>query len=206
MDDAQVVRHRVQVRDRVRQPVAARAVLRPGARAAHQLRRAGREREFLPFHKRVRAILPVALHQLRLVVEQVEIGRRAREVKIDHALRLRREMGQARRQRIRRRERRRVGVAPEQRAEGDRAEPRRRLLQKMAARAVLQGREIGMHGGKDAAYGFMSNSSRFSSTLPTTVQAAVAATSAPSGNGPSGFVATASAWAASPSKRRSVRV
>ena len=93
VDNTKVVRHGVQVRNRIGQPLSALAVARPRARAAHQFRRAGRKREFLSLHKLIRTILPVALHQLRFVIEEVEIGRRPGEVEINHPLRLGREMG-----------------------------------------------------------------------------------------------------------------
>ena len=74
-DHAKVVGHGVKVRNRVGHPHAALAVLREGATGAEQLGRAGGECETFAFEEGVRAILSVALHQLGLVVEQVEMWR-----------------------------------------------------------------------------------------------------------------------------------
>ncbi len=83
----------MEVRDGVGHPDAAFAVLREGARRAHQLGHAGGEGEGLAFEELVGRVLAVALHELRLVVEEVEVRRAARHVQVDDALHLGRARG-----------------------------------------------------------------------------------------------------------------
>src|SRR5262249_35639383 len=84
-------------------------------RRAEQLGRAAREREASAAQELLRAILSVAAHQLRLVVEQTRRRRRAGHGQIADALRLGRKVRPPRRERIEIRLLRRRFVAGEQR-------------------------------------------------------------------------------------------
>ena len=77
-DDAHLVGDGVQVRHGVDIHMPALAVLRERPRRAQQLRHARGEGEPLPLEESIGAVLAVALDQFRLVVEQVQVRRRAR--------------------------------------------------------------------------------------------------------------------------------
>ena len=86
VDEAQLVGHVGQVRHGVGEPDARLAVLGELPPRAQQLGRAGGEGEALALGELVGARLAVALDQLRLVVEQIEVRRRAGQVDVDHPL------------------------------------------------------------------------------------------------------------------------
>ena len=85
LHDAHLVRDAVEVRNGVRHPDSALAVLLEGARGAHELGRALGEGELLALEEVVGAVLAAALHQLGFVVEKVEVGRGSGAVDVDHA-------------------------------------------------------------------------------------------------------------------------
>ena len=89
-----------QVRQQAGKPRAALPVLGELVRRAEQLRVALDEREPLALEELVRAGLAVALHQLRLVVEQLQLRRAAGHVQVDDLLGLGRKMRRPVRQRI----------------------------------------------------------------------------------------------------------
>ena len=96
-DDGDVVGDGRQVRQQLRELGARLAVLLERERRAEQARRALDEREPLSLRNELRGnLLAVVLLQRRLVVEQIELRRRARHEQIDDVLRLRREVRRAR--------------------------------------------------------------------------------------------------------------
>jgi len=90
----------LEIRDGVAHPEASLTVLLERARAAHELGHAGGEGEGAALEERVGAVLRVALHELGLVVEDVEVGRSARHVQVDDALGLGLEVRLARGERV----------------------------------------------------------------------------------------------------------
>ncbi len=143
-----VVGDAVEVRAGVAHPQAGLAVLAELAGRAHELRHAGGEGEGAALEDRVRTVLAVALHQLRLVIEQVEVRRRAGHVQVDDPLGTGAVVGGTRGQRIGRR-RRSQGV------QGDGAEAELAgAAEELPARAQLQGVVAKrMHGGDGAVSG-----------------------------------------------------
>ena len=151
------VRNAVEIWDRIGHPDAALAVLRECVRRAHELRHAGGECEFFALDESVRRILAVVLHQLGLVVENVEMRRPTGHVEIHDTLHLRREVRFVRRKRIHGGGE--AGCArAEKRIHRHRAE--RKLpgvAEEMAARLRLEEIEVRVHAEKNA----VSVSSRF---------------------------------------------
>src|SRR5262245_9643808 len=76
----------MQVWDGVGQPDTALAMPGELARRAQQFRRARRERKPLALGEFIRARLAVELDQFGLVVVQVQVRRRAGQVKVDYSL------------------------------------------------------------------------------------------------------------------------
>ena len=90
----------LEVRHGVAHPESALTVLFKGTRATHELGHAGGEREGAALEERVRAILSAPFHELRLVVEDVQVGWAARHVQVDDALGLGLEVRLARGERV----------------------------------------------------------------------------------------------------------
>src|SRR6185312_12678873 len=88
---------------------------------AEKRRMPAQECESLPLEQMLGALLAVELLQRRLVIEQIELRRRAHHVQEDHALGPRRVVG------------RRAAFFAEEAAQGERAEAHRGALQDGAA-------------------------------------------------------------------------
>ena len=99
--------------------MAAATILSERARAAHQLGLAGGEGEFLPFNKIIRAVLPITLHQLGFIIEEIKIRRRTGEMQIDDPLCLGGEMREPSSEWIGRRRWSRKSIPSEQGAQRD---------------------------------------------------------------------------------------
>ena len=203
-DDTQPVGDALQIGDRVGKLHAALAAALPAAGSPHELRRAAGEGERLPANCLGRAILPRMLHELRLVVVEIEMGRRAGEVDDDHPLRLRREVRHPRGERIGRHDMAVVRLAlrpprlaaerrrtPEERFERQPTDAPSHATEEVATGGEALLFEDRIHGADSFAHGHMNDSSRFRITLATTVHAARSARSLRSaGGGPSGSVAS----------------
>ena len=144
-DDAHLVGHRLEIRHGIGHPDAALSVLREGAGRPHELGRTAGESESLALHKLIRSILPVPFHQLRLVVEDVEVRRAAGHLQVNDSLHFGAGSGGLGGEGIGVRSRRGAG-APLQRLHGygsDAELPRSR--QELAAGLVLEGFEMRVH-------------------------------------------------------------
>ena len=86
LDEAEVIRDLVQVRDGIRHPDAVFTVLLEGAWRPHELGRAAGEGEGFTLEEGVRAVLAVPFHQLGLVVKHVKVRRGAGEVEVNDTL------------------------------------------------------------------------------------------------------------------------
>ena len=121
-------------------------------RRAHELRHAGGERKFLALDERIRRVLAVVLHELGLVVENVEVRRPAGHVQIHDALHLRGVMRLARQERVHLGRRRGVGFS-EERIHRDRAEGKLAgAAEEMAARLGLEEIECGIHAREKCSF------------------------------------------------------
>jgi len=123
-------------------------------RRAQQRRRPGGEREPFAFEERFRRVLPVEAEEFRFVIVEVEVGRGAGEVQVNHPLGLAREVWLALSKRIDNRGRLRCRIGRglsfcpvgHQRGEREPAEPDAGLLKEMAASLRLQVFEQRIHG------------------------------------------------------------
>ena len=194
--EAQPVGDALEVRDGVGELHSALAAAFPRPRRAEELGGAGGEGEGLPLDRVGGAVLAGVLHQLRSVVVEIEMGGRTGEVDDDHPLGARREVRGPRCQRVAgpprggpdRLDRRRASrqEAPE-RGGPDAA---RGAAEKEPSRGQQPRLEQRIHRNPPSAHGHMNVSSRFKSTLATTVHAARSDRSpSSSGAGPSGSVA-----------------
>ena len=209
-DHAQLVGDLVQVRHARRTSTCRSCRAGELARRAEQLGRPGGEREPLPLEELVGAGLAVVLDQLRLVVEQVEVRRRAGHVQVDHPLGLAARTAAAwalSGLAIRSRGGSPAGaVLGEHRRQGDRPEAQPELSLRKCRRVKCRSRSclgciayllrVGAPSPDGPSAKALARitassciSSRFRSTLATTVQAASSATSVPRGSRPSGSVA-----------------
>src|SRR5262249_38876014 len=147
---AEFVWLRVHAGARIGHPGAVLAVRGERSRGAEQLGRAGGEREPLAFRERLGTGLPVALNQLGLVVEQVQVRRRAGQVQVDHPRRAGREVRLARGERVHRAVlvggRRRI--PGQERSECDRAQAELALADEVAPGHLLQACETKVHRTK----------------------------------------------------------
>ena len=172
-DDRDLVGDRRKMRQQFRELGARLAVLLERERRSEQPRRSLDEREPLAFRDELRRnLLAVVLLQRRLVVEQIELRRRAGHEQINDVLRLRREV---------RRALERTGRLPccannRSSSSADSATPPmpkpdclKKWRRVMARRNVL-----------GSIYSFVSASSRFRSAFATSVHAACSAGSTPS--------------------------
>src|ERR1051326_6470722 len=74
----------MKMRNRIRHPDAAFAILGKLARGAHQLGDAGSKGEALPFDELIWTRFIVPLNQFGFVIKEVEMGRASRHVQINH--------------------------------------------------------------------------------------------------------------------------
>ena len=202
--DAESIGHALEIGDRVGELHAALPTPLPAPRRPHELRRATCEGERLPLDRLGRAVLPRMLHELRLVVVEIEMGGRAGEVDDDHPLRLRREVRHPRSERIGRNVVAVVGLAldsprraaerrssPEERFQGQSTDTPAHATEEVTAGGERLLFEDRIHGAGSSAHGHMNDSSRLRITLATSVHAARSGRSARSaGGGPSGSVAS----------------
>ena len=150
LDKANVVHHRTEMRQPVRQPRPGLAVLLERKLRTQHLRDPLDEGELFAFEEFLRALFAVVFHQLRFVIEQLMLRWRARHVEIDHAFGGSREMRHRRSQRIGRILRQDAIGAPG--SAGHRCQPQRpqsgrTLRQKMPASLVRKDRVLKrMHG------------------------------------------------------------
>jgi hypothetical protein len=143
-DHTHLIRDGVEIRNRVRHPDPTRSMLGELPRSAEQLGSAAGKGEPLPFDERLGRFLARVLHEFRLVVEEIQMGRRAGHVEIDHPLHLRREVGLMRRERIRcRRRRGDHSIAREDRRQRRRADAGLAGLEEMATGDVETAVQIG---------------------------------------------------------------
>jgi hypothetical protein len=117
--------------------------------SGQQLGRAGGEGKSFAFQELIRALLSIAFDQLGFVVEQVEIRRRAGEVKVNDPLGSSGELRGPRRERVVRLGGGDRGLRFEQRRQSNGTEAQRRVFQKMPAGDVLQVLQMRTHDGPD---------------------------------------------------------
>ena len=139
-DEADLVDDFLEMGQPVGDPLAALAGLVEGELRAEHLRHALDEGELLAFEVFLRALLAVELGEFRLVVEELELARRAGHVQVDHALCLRSEVGEIGHQRIRWILLQDGAVAL--RSEPQPAEADRAVLQEMPTRLVAGAIEV----------------------------------------------------------------
>ena len=151
-------------------------------RRAQQLRLALDEGELLPAQVRVGTRLTVVLDELGLVIEQVQGRGSTRHVQVNDTLCSPRLVRAARSERIGRIGRASQKVLIEERAQREGAHADAAVLEELTPGAIFQVFVVKSHRSRSRQF-LVIVSSRFSSTLATTVHAACSAGSVPIGSG-----------------------